>query len=427
MTEDAELLRRYADDRSEAAFAELVQRHLALVYSVARRQAEPDRHLAEDVAQKVFADLARKARPLSRHPVLTGWLYRSAQFTAIDLVRSERRRRAREQEAQTMQEIMNSSDGDMEGEKLRPVLDQVIGELNDGDRDAVMLRFFEGRPFAEVGRKLQLSEDAARMRVQRALDKLRALLVRRGVTSTTAALAGILAGQGGMAAPTGLAAVVTGGALSGAGGTATLATFMSISKLQIGIAAVLVVATTTGIVVQRQLNARLANETETSDGQEEIARLQAENRRLAQVAQEVESYRSDVADLERLKQEAAALEERARAAEQQRAAAARAAASAAADAATIYDISQVDQVPVATASVKPVYPFELRRAGVTGQAVVGFVVDASGQVQDVRGVSATHPEFEAAAVDAIKKWKFNAGQKAGIPVGVRVQVPIVFN
>ena len=104
------------------------------------------------------------------------------------------------------------------------------------------------------------------------------------------------------------------------------------------------------------------------------------------------------------------------------------AAAAAAETETrIYDGAEVDQLPVPTQGSRPVYPPELRRAGVTGEAVVSFVVAANGVIQGVEGISATHPEFEAAAVEAVKKWKFTAGQKSGIPVGVRLQLPVVFS
>src|SRR5262245_22133698 len=101
MTPDSELLRQYSEKHSEEAFAELVRRHLDLVYSAALRQVNGDTHLAQDVAQTVFTDLARKARPLSRHPVLTGWLYTSSRFAAAKLVRTENRRRAREEKAES--------------------------------------------------------------------------------------------------------------------------------------------------------------------------------------------------------------------------------------------------------------------------------------------------------------------------------------
>ncbi len=215
--DDSALLRRYADEKSEEAFAALVRRHLDLVYSVALRQVNGDAHLAQDVAQTVFTALARKAASLTGRPVLGGWLYRTAQFTAIDVVRTESRRRTREQEASTMHDfsLTPNSGGAVDWEKLRPTLDRAIGELNDDDRDAVVLRFFEGKSFAEVGAKLRLTENTARMRVERALDKLHALLARHGVTSTAAALATALASQPSIAAPAGLAATVTGAALAG--------------------------------------------------------------------------------------------------------------------------------------------------------------------------------------------------------------------
>src|SRR5258708_28492728 len=145
MPTDTELLRRHADEKSEPAFGELVRRHVNLVYSVALRQCGGDAHLAEDVAQRVFTDLARKARQLSGHTVLGGWLYRSAQFAARDVVRAQRRRRAREQDAHVIQQISrpDSAAGDADWQKLAPVLDQAIGELAARDRDAVVLRFFE--------------------------------------------------------------------------------------------------------------------------------------------------------------------------------------------------------------------------------------------------------------------------------------------
>src|SRR3954469_12335584 len=136
MIEDAELLRRYAEERSEETFAELVRRRVDLVYSVALRHVGGDAHLAEDVTQRVFTDLARKAQELAGHAVLSGWLYRSAQFAASDVVRAERRRRSREWEAHTMNETL-SPDGPADWEKSRPLLDEVLGELDAEDRDAL--------------------------------------------------------------------------------------------------------------------------------------------------------------------------------------------------------------------------------------------------------------------------------------------------
>jgi RNA polymerase sigma factor (sigma-70 family) len=239
MIEDSELLRRYVEERSQAAFSELVQRRVNLVYSVALRQVGGDAHLAEDVTQKVFADLARKAPSLLGRPVLSGWLYRSAQFAGTDVVRSERRRRAREQETQIMNDLSTKA-GDRAGdwEKLRPVLDEAMGELNEEDRDAVALRFFEERPFADIGRALRLTEDTARKRVDRALDKLNAALSRRGVTSTMSALGLALANQVVTAAPSGLAASATGAALTGAGATAGWASLQVLGSTKMILGAV---------------------------------------------------------------------------------------------------------------------------------------------------------------------------------------------
>jgi len=239
--EDAELLRRYTVDRSEAAFAELVERHLTPVYSFALRQVGGDAHLAKDIVQLVFTALARKAGQLTDRQVLGGWLCRTTHFAARDVVRAERRRRTREREAHTMDESSPAADANPDWEKLHPMLDQTMGELREADRDAVWLRFFEGRSFAEVGAKLQLSENAARMRVERALDKLHDALARRGVTSTAAALSATLANQASVAAPAGLASTVTGVALAGAtgvGGTLGVLAFMSTGKLVSGIVGV---------------------------------------------------------------------------------------------------------------------------------------------------------------------------------------------
>src|SRR6185503_15409821 len=150
MTPDGELLRRYTETNSENAFAELVGRHLNLVYSAALRQVNGDAHLAQDVAQTVFADLARKAGSLAGRPVLTGWLYTSAHFAAAKAVRTEQRRHTREEEAQLMNQLLCDPAPDLDWEKLRPVLDAVMLELNETDREAVLLRYFHDRPHAEI-------------------------------------------------------------------------------------------------------------------------------------------------------------------------------------------------------------------------------------------------------------------------------------
>jgi len=243
MADDPELLRRYAAQHDEAAFAELVRRYLNLVYFAALRQVGGDAHRAEDVTQNVFTLLARKASALTRHQTLAGWLHTTTRYVASEALRTERRRLARESEAHTMHELLNGTASDHEWERLRPVIDEALNDLGDADREAVLLRFFANQSFAEVGAKLNLSENTARMRVERALEKLHALLAKRGVTSTASALGVALANQAVATAPVGLAASVTGAALSGAatagaGSLAAVIAFMSASKITVSLAVV---------------------------------------------------------------------------------------------------------------------------------------------------------------------------------------------
>src|SRR5882724_10599892 len=134
MIDDATLLTRYAQDRSEEAFGEIVQRHLTLVYSAALRRTDGDVHRAKDVAQIVFTAMARQAAALSHHAALTGWLYAATRNAAIDLMRAERRRRQREEKAHLMEEILSSPESTPDWEKLRPVLDDAMDELDAPDR-----------------------------------------------------------------------------------------------------------------------------------------------------------------------------------------------------------------------------------------------------------------------------------------------------
>ena len=223
MTTDAELLVRYSTQKSDVAFAELVQRHVGMVYSAALRQLGGDTHLAQDVTQEVFTALARKAHKLSGRATIAGWLYRGTHHAAAQTIRSLQRRRAREQEASVMHEILATENGSgMDSwARVRPVLDDAMRQLGETEREAVLLRFFARRPFQEIGTTLNISADAARMRVDRAIDKLRRVLERRGVTSTTAALATILDNAAAATAPAGLAAHISRVALTGATGAAT--------------------------------------------------------------------------------------------------------------------------------------------------------------------------------------------------------------
>jgi RNA polymerase sigma factor (sigma-70 family) len=227
MNDDA-LLRDYAGKQSQAAFSELVRRHVDLVYGAALRRTAGDIHLAEDVAQQVFTRLARDATRLSRHTVLAAWLHTATRNAALNLMISEQRRKLREQRA-AVTEVVSGTSGDPAWEQLRPVLDAAIDELPESDRAAVVLRFFEQKPFAQIGDALRVSEDAARMRLDRALEKLRALLARRGIASTAVALGSVMANLPAASAPAGLAAELTAQTFAGAAGgiTAAAGFFMS--------------------------------------------------------------------------------------------------------------------------------------------------------------------------------------------------------
>lgn len=231
MDDDSELLRRYATTRDEAAFAELVKRRLPLVYHAALRRVNGDAMLAEEIAQSVFVSLARDAATLRHHVLLSGWLYVATRHAAGNALRQNRRRQLREQEAYIMHET-TAPVADTAWAQLRPELDAVMDELSDVERDVVLLRYFEDQPYAAIGARLHISEDAARMRAERALERLRALLERRGVASTAAALAGLLAGQSALAAPSGLAGTVAAGVVASAtAGTTGALAFMATNKI----------------------------------------------------------------------------------------------------------------------------------------------------------------------------------------------------
>ena len=212
MNEDDALLRRYAETRDQGAFAELVQRHLGLVYGAALRQLGGATHRAEDVTQAVFIDLARKSALLAQRTHLAGWLYRSTRFACAKLQRAEQRRQHREQEAYAMNEPAAENDH-LDWDRLRPVLDDALHELGERDRTVILMRFFEGRRFAEVGQRLGLNEEAARRRVDRALERFRQVLLRRHITSTSSALSLLLAQPPAVAIPAGLAGSITSAAL----------------------------------------------------------------------------------------------------------------------------------------------------------------------------------------------------------------------
>ena len=207
MTESSNLLAEYVQTGSDTAFRELVARYLGLVYSTALRLVAGDSYVAEDVAQTVFLDLARKAGTLPSDVMLGGWLHRDTCFVAAHTMRGERRRQVRERQAVEMNALQSNPEADFS--PVARILDEAINELADADRTAILLRFFEQRDFRSVGQALGSNEDAARMRVNRALEKLQGLLTRRGLTTSAAALSVALWANAVQAAPAGLAVTIS--------------------------------------------------------------------------------------------------------------------------------------------------------------------------------------------------------------------------
>ncbi len=204
---DQQLLCDYAAHRSDAAFAELVRRHVDLVYSAALRMV-CDAHLAQDVTQGAFVALAQSAGRLAGHPVLSGWLHRTAQNLAANIVRSEVRRRAHEQEAAAMNQLLVAGT-DASWEVIAPHLDAALGELNETERDAVLLRYFERKSARDMAEILGTSEDTAQKRVSRAVERLRELLSKRRLTIGAGGLVALISANAVQSAPTGLAATIS--------------------------------------------------------------------------------------------------------------------------------------------------------------------------------------------------------------------------
>ena len=219
---DCELIELWAKSRSEPAFAELVRRHLDWVYSVAMRHV---RHaqLAEEVAQSVFVLLARKAGSLRSGTILGGWLFRTTCFVGSRALRAEQRQKNREQIAASMTAMTTTpEDNEAVWERLAPHLDHVVAALSEPEQAAILIRFYEKKPLLEVGRRLGISEEAAKKRVGRAVDKMRTLLVRRGVAVSAAALVAVLTEKTVQAAPAALGASLLKGAAVGVSTWATL-------------------------------------------------------------------------------------------------------------------------------------------------------------------------------------------------------------
>ena len=273
MTDDMALVREFAANASEAAFEMLVARHINVVYSTALRRVS-DAHLAEEITQAVFIILAHKAGSLGSKTILSGWLYRTARFAAADSLKIQRRRQRREQESY-MQSILNESQSSEVWHEIAPVLEAAMDSLNERDRNAVILRFLDGKNMDEVGAVLGVGADAARMRVSRALEKLHRYFSKRGVSSTTTIIAGAISTNSVQTAPAALIKATTAAALAkgASASSSTLTLIKGALKLMAwtnaktaivaGVGLLLAAGTTT--IVLKQLTPQITDEMWMAD------------------------------------------------------------------------------------------------------------------------------------------------------------------
>ena len=280
---DSLLLKAYVERRLEAAFNELVHRHVDLVYSAAIRMVR-DPHLAEDVTQGAFIALARQASELVERATLAGWLHRTAQNIAAQTVRTIERRRAREQEAFAMSEQISTSP-DVWWEQIEPHLDAALGELIDADRDAVILRYFHKKSAAEIATILGVSDDAAQKRVSRAVEKLREVFAKNKITIGAGSLGILISANAVQAAPVGLARKI----LAATSGLTVTAGITMIQKLFIaGFATVAIGGGIYSFHLQKQIAALQEQQTslnqqiaqmsqERHDAKNQLAAAQREN------------------------------------------------------------------------------------------------------------------------------------------------------
>lgn len=303
MKSDTDLLRSYVFLNSGEAFTEIVRRNVGFLHSCILRRVGGDAHLAEDITQKVFSDFARKASALTRLTSVSGWLYVSANLASAEMVRKERRRKARESEASHMGG-MQSQEGAQtweEWRRVRDLLDDLICELNQMERDAVVLRFFSKKTYVEIAEDQSITEEGARKRVERALEKLRAKLASSGVTSSRDALENVLTEQPDSEIPHRLADRVAGIALVefGATGAAT-SWLLSVVRVLTSRSAILgagFLAASLLVTWQHHKNVLMEEQIGRLDGQAgQIPGLERENRRLSHSMLETEELRRALAE-----------------------------------------------------------------------------------------------------------------------------------
>jgi RNA polymerase sigma factor (sigma-70 family) len=314
------LLEQYTRQGAEEAFAVLVREHLDLVYSAALRAVHSPQ-LAEEVAQAVFTDLARQAHKMKPNTLLSAWLYRVTRRTAIDVVRRESRRQRREQVAVELAE--QDSTTSSEWSQAEPLLDEAMDALPEADRNAVLLRFFEGKDLKDVGGGLGVSEEAARKRVARAVERLRQFFLKRGVEIGSAGVAALLSAKAVEAAPAGLAAAIaaalsTSSAVLGGAATLQLTKAIAMTTIQkVALAAVVAAALGTAVYKQHRLS-QMRQQIQALEQQQEPlatqinALIQERDRLAASLQAAQEQHVKDVADLPKLRAENTRLRNQAR-------------------------------------------------------------------------------------------------------------------
>ena len=288
--QDFELLQRFTRDGQQSAFADVVRRHLDLVFGTALRKVE-DSGAAQEISQNVFNVLARKAWRFAPDDSLPAWLHRTALLESKLWLRGELRRRRREETAADLGTTMNAAGNEPAFQELVPLLDEALLSLREKDRTALLLRFYESQSLREVGEALGAGEDAARKRVQSALEKLTDFFKRRGFKTATVAAAAAALQHTATTTSAALASTVVSAlqvappALVGLG--ALLARLMSLSRTQTAAVCVALAAVPVGWqlnegrVAGRELN---RVETQLIAGQRDAANLQSEIERLATIS-----------------------------------------------------------------------------------------------------------------------------------------------
>ena len=289
---DMELLTRYRERRTEDAFAELVRRHLDLVYSAALRQVRSP-HLAQEVAQSVFTDLARQAQQLAPDTILSAWLYAVARRTAIDVVRREARRQKREQLAMEIS-TMNSDSADWS--QIEPILDEAMDSLQETERSAVLLRYFENKSLREVGNALGTSEEAARKRVSRGVESLHEFLTRKGVTAGVGGLAGVISVNAVQGAPIGLSTTIATTAVGSAVAASASATATATATISKAIVMTTIQKTIIGTTIVAAAGLGIYQATQVSRLKQENQSLKQQQAPVAEQMQQLQRERDEASN-----------------------------------------------------------------------------------------------------------------------------------